>query len=77
VEEAAIAHPDNGPGVLTLSFGCAVYDPEEAPRCEREARAVLQAADEALYRAKQLGRNRVELAPPVGTAAVALPGISE
>ena len=40
-----------------LSAGLAMLDPRNA----RSASDVLKEADEALYRAKQLGRNRVEL----------------
>jgi diguanylate cyclase (GGDEF)-like protein len=43
---------------LTLSLGVAVSNPEEAPNSP----VLLQAADAALYRAKQRGRNRVAIA---------------
>lgn len=45
-------------GSLTLSAGLAMLDPDHT----RSTHAVLKEADEALYRAKQLGRNRVETA---------------
>ena len=44
-------------GVITLSFGIATF-----PADGGHGQAVLQAADAALYRAKQKGRDRVELA---------------
>ncbi len=56
LERLAIAHADNPVGVLTISAGMAMLDPGYA----RSASEVLKEADEALYRAKQLGRNRVE-----------------
>ena len=43
---------------MTISVGAAVYQPGDAV----DAEALLQAADQALYRAKGAGRNRVELA---------------
>jgi diguanylate cyclase (GGDEF)-like protein len=52
----AIPHVDNPLGLLTFSAGVAVLDPS-APRGTSE---VLREADEALYLAKRLGRNRVE-----------------
>jgi PleD family two-component response regulator len=42
--------------VITLSAGLAVMNPDQL----RSVGEVLKDADEALYRAKSLGRNRVE-----------------
>jgi two-component system cell cycle response regulator len=56
LERLAILHADNPAGVLTISAGMAMLDPDHA----RSASEVLKEADEALYRAKQSGRNRVE-----------------
>ena len=52
----AIEHASSPLGVLTMSAGVAILDASNA----RSASAVLAEADEALYRAKQQGRNRVE-----------------
>jgi diguanylate cyclase (GGDEF)-like protein len=43
---------------VTISIGVATSDREAS-----DPDAVLQAADKALYRAKEHGRNRVEIAP--------------
>jgi two-component system chemotaxis response regulator CheY len=54
--QLAIPHEDNPVGVLTLSGGLAMMDPDRT----RPVSEVLKEADDALYRAKQLGRNRIE-----------------
>jgi diguanylate cyclase (GGDEF)-like protein len=56
VQGLAILHPANPGGVITLSAGLAVMNPDQL----RSVGEVLKDADEALYRAKSLGRNRVE-----------------
>jgi diguanylate cyclase (GGDEF)-like protein len=66
VARLAIEHVDNPPGVLTVSAGVAQLDSNHA----RSMSEVLKEADEALYLAKDLGRNRVEL-------AVRLPGFND
>ena len=58
VEALGIAHIGNLPEVITLSAGLAVLDPGRT----RTVAEVLKEADEALYLAKSLGRNRVEAA---------------
>jgi two-component system cell cycle response regulator len=60
LEELAIPHSGNPRGVLTISAGMAVLERGQT----RSSSEVLREADEALYRAKQLGRNRVEHAVP-------------
>lgn len=55
VADLRLEHPDNPPwGVMTLSVGIAELD-------GRSTEDWLRAADEALYRAKACGRNRVEI----------------
>ena len=53
-----IPHGGSSHGIVTVSIGCATKTPDE----ELGLIALLQAADAALYRAKALGRNRVEVA---------------
>jgi two-component system chemotaxis response regulator CheY len=56
VEQLGIPHADAARGVVTISVGLAILDSGPA----RSVEDVFTEADEALYRAKQLGRNRVE-----------------
>jgi diguanylate cyclase (GGDEF)-like protein len=56
LQELGIPHLGNPVGVVTFSAGLAILDPGHI----ESAKEVLQEADAALYRAKQLGRNRVE-----------------
>jgi diguanylate cyclase (GGDEF)-like protein len=58
VEALKIGHREHPQGVVTLSIGVCVYDlAHEA----MELKAMTHCADEALYRAKANGRNRVEM----------------
>jgi two-component system chemotaxis response regulator CheY len=58
VERLAIPHAENLPsGLVTISAGVAVLEPGTERSCEM----VVRDADEALYRAKRAGRNRVAL----------------
>jgi diguanylate cyclase (GGDEF)-like protein len=58
LERLAIPHAGNALGVVTLSAGLAMLEAGQTS----SASEVLKRADEALYRAKELGRNRVEQA---------------
>ena len=61
VERLAVRQASEIGEFLTISGGVAVMDAEHP----RAASAVIKEADEALYRAKELGRNRVEGLGPV------------
>jgi diguanylate cyclase (GGDEF)-like protein len=56
IEALAIPHLGDPSGFLTISAGIAMLDDDHTP----SASEAVKQADEALYRAKQLGRNRVE-----------------
>jgi diguanylate cyclase (GGDEF)-like protein len=56
VRELAISHVKSPEGLLTVSAGIAIADADHGGSMSD----VVRAADEALYRAKELGRNRVE-----------------
>jgi diguanylate cyclase (GGDEF)-like protein len=58
VQALALEHDNSRCGpVLTVSIGVAVLQPSASRNCH----GALQLADEALYRAKSAGRNRVEI----------------
>lgn len=61
--EETVYQTEKGPLRVTLSVGVATF-PEDA----REKDALVRLCDEALYRAKEAGRNRVELAQPAAGA---------
>ncbi|MDX1389225.1 MAG: diguanylate cyclase, partial [Acidobacteriota bacterium] len=61
VEDAAIPHPTNEPhDVVTVSIGLSSFEPGS----KIGVAEILKRSDEALYRAKQEGRNRVRYAEP-------------
>jgi diguanylate cyclase (GGDEF)-like protein len=72
IEALAIPHPNSPGGVLTCSGGLSILDTDR----KRSATQVLKEADEALYRAKHLGRNRVETADPATSHHTAAPAAS-
>lgn len=56
IADAAIAHPTAALGIVTASIGVVARVPQRGEQSDR----FVTEADEALYRAKQAGRNRVE-----------------
>jgi len=60
-----IGHSANSLGVVTVSAGVALLGPDET----RSVVEVVKEADDALYKAKQLGRNRVEAIGPITSAS--------
>jgi len=64
VQGMALEHTGNASGVVTVSIGCASVMPQNGGT----ALGLINCADEALYKAKAGGRNRVEAFPGVATA---------
>ncbi|EIC20493.1 sensor domain-containing diguanylate cyclase [Thiorhodovibrio frisius] len=58
-------HPGASDGIVTISMGVATDDPRNP-----DHEALIRQADEALYRAKELGRNRVEAHHPEQSAGM-------
>ncbi|MCK7575837.1 MAG: diguanylate cyclase [Chromatiales bacterium] len=64
VSGLGIWHPASPRGIVTISIGVAE---ERADRHDPDHESLIRRADEALYRAKELGRNRVEVhGTPIG-----------
>ena len=53
--------PLNIEGVITCSVGIASLEKEEGKELKKMKEALIRAADSAMYRAKDLGKNRVSL----------------
>ncbi len=58
VRNRMLPHEGNAPGIVTVSVGCATIIPQRA----KSAQDLIESADQALYRAKARGRNRVVVA---------------
>lgn len=67
VAALGLQHPVSPLGSLTISVGVAI----DAPDAAGDHEALIRRADEALYRAKALGRNRVEIAGQIPVAQCA------
>lgn len=67
ISELHIEHAASEFGHVTASIGAAAWTPEY----DGDVRAVIRAADQALYDAKATGRNKVTLSGPLPAHASA------
>lgn len=67
VAETSVRHGDRSLGAIRMSFGIAAWYPE----MERNGSTLIQLADNALYRAKRGGRDRVVVADQPPTLSIA------
>jgi diguanylate cyclase (GGDEF)-like protein len=63
LERRALPHAESPFGHVTISLGVAVVVPGAGADADAGMAALIERADQALYRAKQSGRNRALLAP--------------
>ena len=68
----ALPHAQSPYGVVTISIGVAAVNPAQLADTADSA-LLVGLADQALYRAKQAGRNRAAMATPVGLNARTAP----
>jgi diguanylate cyclase (GGDEF)-like protein len=71
IEAVVVRYLDANLPRVTISIGVAAF-----PNSGDNAQAVLKAADDALYRAKDGGRNRVELSPTVASSNTTSPVVN-
>jgi diguanylate cyclase (GGDEF)-like protein len=64
IRQLDVKHQGQMLGAISVSCGVSCF-----PEHGSTAQAMLRAADQALYRAKQAGRDRVEVAEPPGTGS--------